>query len=132
MTSFFNINHILHPSQYEFRIDISTSNALADNIESVISSLLDSHNNGAIMSIDLKKSFDTLDHNILKQNLSFYGKDVLQKLNIQHAMNELIFWLNINKFTWQTYTKHKTNILLFNMRNKNKIITLNIKIIITF
>ena len=40
-------------------------------------------------------------------------------------MNVLIIWLNINKLTLNI---NKSNIKLLNMKNKNKNITLNIKI----
>ena len=46
--------------------------ALANTIEYVTSSL-DSHNNSAIMSIELKKAFDTLDDKILIPKLYLYG-----------------------------------------------------------
>ena len=46
--------------------------ALANTIEYVTSSL-DSHNNSAIMSIELKKAFDILDDKILIPKLYLYG-----------------------------------------------------------
>ena len=50
--------------QYGFRKNVSTSDALSDVIETV------NLNNCAIVSIDLCKAFDTLDHDILIKKLS--------------------------------------------------------------
>ena len=70
---------------------MSTPDAVADTIESVTSNL-DSHNNIAIVSINLKKVFDILNENILKQKLSFYG--------IQYSVLSLIKNYLINRLQY--------------------------------
>ena len=70
--TFLNKFNIISDTQYGFRKNVSTSDALSDVIETV--NLNWEHlNNCAIVSIDLCKAFDTLDHDILIKKLSIYG-----------------------------------------------------------
>ena len=61
---FLNKFKIISDSQYRFRENVSTSDALSDVIETVNLNM-EHLNNCAIVSIDPCKAFDTLDHDIL-------------------------------------------------------------------
>ena len=53
-------------------IDYSTNNALITIVER-IQKQLDNGNHTAGIFVDLKKAFDTVDHNILLEKLDYYG-----------------------------------------------------------
>ena len=61
---FINKYKIVNENQFWFRQNYSTEDALYHLSETVFD-ILENTNNCAILSIDLKKAFDTLDHNIL-------------------------------------------------------------------
>ena len=63
---------ILSDSQYGFRPGMSTVHAAAELIEQ-ISSAIDSQSCCAGVFIDLKKAFDTVDHELLAEKLNVYG-----------------------------------------------------------
>ena len=69
---FLTKNDILSDSQYGFREGISSSDALMDLTES-ISESLERLEKCAVVSIDLKKAFDTIHHDILFVKLEHYG-----------------------------------------------------------
>ena len=62
----------LYPYQFGFRIDYSTNNALM-TIAERIQKQLDAGNYTAGVFVDIKKAFDTVDHNILLEKLNYYG-----------------------------------------------------------
>ena len=64
MDTFLNKRDILSPSQYGFRSHMSTSQALLELVEEITSSL-DNKKYSVGIFIDLKKAFDTIDHDIL-------------------------------------------------------------------
>ena len=70
--TFLNKFNIINDTQYGFRKNVSTSDALSDVIETVNLNL-EHLNNCAIVSIDLCKAFDTLDHDIVIKKRSIYG-----------------------------------------------------------
>ena len=201
ISNFLNKFNILNDNQYGFRKNLSTADALSDVLESVNTNL-ENLENCAIVSIDLRKAFDTLDHDILINKLYIYGirgialkliksylsdriqfvrynntdsyynyikcgvpqgsvlgpllfilyindlpnisdtfKSVLfaddttlifsntsileLKNNIQFNINKLYDWLNVNKLSLNI---SKTNVLLFNIRNKNININMDLNI----
>ena len=72
MDAFLNKHDILSSSQYRFRSNMSTSQALLELVEEITGSL-DNKKYSVGILIDLKKAFDTIDHDILAKKLYFYG-----------------------------------------------------------
>ena len=72
LTSFLEAQHILSDGQYGFRSNNSTSLALTEFVEKVTSAMDKSQSTIGVF-IDLKKAFDTVDHNILLSKLQCYG-----------------------------------------------------------
>ena len=70
--NYINKHNIINDCQYGFRNNISTADAISETIE-IISDKLESLQKCAIISIDLRKAFDTLDHTILLNKLFIYG-----------------------------------------------------------
>ena len=68
MMSFIEENNILYESQYGFRKNMSTSLAILELVENITTSIGDCKSTVGIF-IDLKKAFDTVDHDILIQKL---------------------------------------------------------------
>ena len=62
-------NKILSDSQYGFRPGMSTVHAAAERVEQ-ISSAIDGQRCSAGVFIDLKKAFDTVDHELLVEKLN--------------------------------------------------------------
>ena len=69
---FFEQHNHLHTYQSGFCIDYSTNNALMTILER-IQKQLDAGNYTPGVFGDLKKAFDTVDHNILLEKLYYYG-----------------------------------------------------------
>ena len=67
-----NANDTLNSSQCGFREAMSTSYAVMELIEE-ISNATDNKKHAIGVFIDLKKAFDTVDHEILIKKLNFYG-----------------------------------------------------------
>ena len=70
--SFLEKHSITLPAQYGFRSVYSTSHAMID----ILTSTLDNINvnkNTALLLLDLKKAFDTVNHDILLNEINHYG-----------------------------------------------------------
>ena len=72
LDKFLNKCNILSPSQYGFRSSMSTTEALLDLVEEITTSLEQNKYTIGVF-IDLKKAFDTVDHDVLCKKLHFYG-----------------------------------------------------------
>ena len=72
LQSYIEKNNIFYSGQYGFRLNHSTSLALIDLIENLTCSL-DKQNTTIGIFVDLKKAFDTINHEILLEKLQLYG-----------------------------------------------------------
>ena len=72
LTDFFNHNNILTKNQYGFRKGHSTSHGITHLNEKLIENL-EKKCVSAVLFIDLKAAFDTINHDILIQKLEHYG-----------------------------------------------------------
>ena len=72
LTDFFTKNNILTKHQYGFRKGHSTSHGITHLNEKVIEALEKKYVS-AVLFIDLKSAFDTIDHKILIKKLEHYG-----------------------------------------------------------
>ena len=72
LNQFLEYNECFYPHQYGFRLNISTNNALMFIIEK-IQTRLDDNEFAAGVFVDMKKAFDTVDHEILIGKLEHYG-----------------------------------------------------------
>ena len=70
--SFLSKDNVLYKYQYGFRTNFSTTNALLD-VLNYIYTALDEGKYVFGIYIDLKKAFDTVNHNILLTKLEYYG-----------------------------------------------------------
>ena len=70
--SFLETQNCFYPAQFGFWLNVSTNNALMSIIEN-IQTQLDEGKYCTGVFVDLKKAFDTADHNILLRKLDYYG-----------------------------------------------------------
>ena len=72
LTTFLNLHEIIYPKQFGFRSGYSTTHSLI-SITETIKNTLDNNKYGCGVFIDLKKAFDTVNHDILLHKLEHYG-----------------------------------------------------------
>ena len=72
LMKFIDKNNVLFEGQYGFRQNHSTELAVIEMTEKITKSLDEKHYSVGIF-VDLKKAFDTINHNILIEKLSYYG-----------------------------------------------------------
>ena len=72
LDSFINRYNLLSSNQYGFRTNMSTSLALMELTEEITTALDDKKVTAGVF-IDLKKAFDTINHNLLLKKLAHYG-----------------------------------------------------------
>ena len=72
LSNFFESNLILSPTQFGFRKNMSTEDAIISLTKSLYSSLNNKYHSISVF-IDFQKAFDTINHSILLKKLEFYG-----------------------------------------------------------
>ena len=72
LNKFLDLHSIIYPEQYGFRAGSSTTHSLI-SITETIKKTIDEKKYGCGVFIDLKKAFDTVNHEILLQKLEHYG-----------------------------------------------------------
>ena len=72
LTSFLELHEIIYPKQFGFRSGYSTTHSLIDITEN-IRKTIEAKKYGCGVFIDLKKAFDTVNHDILLHKLEHYG-----------------------------------------------------------
>ena len=72
LTKFFDKHCILCPTQYGFRKNVSAEHALIDVITTSFDKI-NENQHSALLFLDLKKAFDTVNHDILLAKLDHYG-----------------------------------------------------------
>ena len=74
LTRFFDKHGVLCPTQYRFRNNISTEHALIDSITTGNSfDKINENQHSTLLFLDLKKAFNTVNHDILLSKLNQYG-----------------------------------------------------------
>lgn len=124
MKEFIDKNNLLYSSQYGFRKSHSTEHAVLDIVEDILRNM-DKRYFSCGVFIDLKKAFDTVNHEILLDKLNFYGfrglindwfqsylKNRTQTIQIgEHLSTKLIspLWCppGISPWTSSIFTLHK-------------------------
>ena len=72
LDSFLETQNYFYSAQFGFRLNMSTINALMSITENT-QTQLDEGKYYAGVSVNVKKPFDTVDHNILLRKLNYYG-----------------------------------------------------------
>ena len=72
LNNFLHLHSIIYPNQFEFRAGCSTTHPLI-SITETINKTIEQKKFGCGVFIDLKKAFDTVNHNNLLQKLEHYG-----------------------------------------------------------
>ena len=70
MQHYFISKNLLSPSQYGFKKNISTAQAVNDTYNKILQNLNKKHTTYAVF-LELSKAFDAIDHNILIVNIKF-------------------------------------------------------------
>ena len=94
---FLNINDILYKHQYGFRAGHSTSHPVLHLSEKIYTALNQKPSAKTLtIFIDLKKAFDTVDHNILLNKMDHYGIRNTANLWFKNYLNEREQFVDIN------------------------------------
>ena len=95
--NFLNISNCLTGLQFGFRANHSTFHALVSTTEKICEALDTGHFACSIF-IDLQKSFDTMDHDILMLKLEYYGARGITKNCFSSYLHNRKHFVTINRF----------------------------------
>ena len=95
LINYINKNNILYEGQYGFRKNHSTALALFDFIEK-LTSAIDKKKITVGVFIDLRKAFDTIDHEILLKKLNMYGIRGIPLLWITSYLNNRMQYVHLD------------------------------------
>ena len=87
LTDFFESNKLLSIHQYGFRKNHCTTCLTLDMFDKIFDSK-SKGNTPAIIFLDIKKAFDTVDHKVLIEKLKFYGADGTVILWIKNYLSD--------------------------------------------
>ena len=95
LTDYLEKYKILHNSQYGFRKNYATSMPLLEMYDK-ISLAIDNNEYAVGIFLDLSKAFDTVDHNLLLNKLSYYGVRGIARDWFSSYLNNRTQYVNLN------------------------------------
>ena len=101
LNKFLEDSNCFYNLQFGFRLNLSTNNALLSVIENIQTDL-DNGDFAAGVFIDLKKAFDTVDHDILLKKLEYYGVRGLSRDWFQSYLKNRKQFVSISNSTSNT------------------------------
>ena len=101
MYSFLTKNKLIYEKQFGFRSNYSTNHALISLTEN-LKKYLDSSHFVAGVFVDLKKAFDTVNHKILFEKLSYYGFRGKSNQSLSSYLENRKQYVSINGFDSET------------------------------
>ena len=105
LISFFAKYNLLSKNQFGFQRNISTTDALIKLTESIYKSLNNKQHHISIL-IDLKKAFDTMNHQIILKKLDLYGIRGLPRLWIESYLSDRLMFVGVSKATSDTHVSN--------------------------
>ncbi len=98
---FFQANKLFYNSQYGFRTKHSTEFAALEVIDRIMVEM-DKNDFPINIYLDISKAFDTLDHNILIDKLSYYGINGIALKHFQNYITDRKQFIEINDVNRRT------------------------------
>ena len=95
LSNFFEKNNIIHPSQYGFRQNLSTTHTMLDKMSKINNHINKKKFTGLIF-LDLRKAFNTVSHDILLKKLHHYDVRGVVYILLQSYLTERKQFVYIN------------------------------------
>jgi hypothetical protein len=97
LTTYLELYEIIFPNQFGFRSGYSTTHSLI-SITETIKKTIDDKKYGCGVFIDLKKAFDTVNHNILLEKLEHYGIREIANSWFKSYLTDRTQYVHLNGF----------------------------------